>query len=215
MEVNEMNLGLVRGRVGNMVYYVRNGKQYVRRVTIPGKPPKWTFKERSEKQQASIGRFAIVQAFYATYCKSVSDEIWRIAARIKKKMGANYFNSLNCHCFSGDGNLVDFDNFRFSEGKLLLPRRMQLTRDGAECRVTWEEERDFYTASPGDCLWAGVLYERSALAPLLALEVHGTRGEGTGTFHLDASRGMPAHVYCFFGRPDHSAFSPSQHFCVR
>lgn len=212
MEIKDLGLGLISGRMGNMVYYVRNGKQCVRRVAIPGKKRKWETEGRTEKQKAVTGRFAIVQAFYAKYMKEVSAGIWRAAGRKRKQTGPNLFNSLNCKCFSGDGRLADFENFLFAEGELLLPRRMQVEGDGRKFRVTWEEEREWTSASPADRLWVGVLYDSHPLAPRLALDVKGRRGEFSGEFTLDGSMGTPAHVYCFFGRADGSAFSKSQYF---
>lgn len=212
MEVKDLGLGLISGRIGNMIYYVYNGKQCVRRVAIPGKKRKWETEGRTEKQKAVTGRFAIVQAFYAKYNKAVSAEIWQVAARKRKMTGANLFNSVNCKCFSGDGRLVDFENFRFSEGKLLLPRRMQLVGDGRTFRASWEEEREWTSASPADRLWVGVLYDSHPLAPRLALDVKGTRGELSGEFTLDETLGTVAHIYCFFGRTDESAFSESRYF---
>lgn len=212
MEVKDSGLGLISGRMGNMVYYVRNGKQCVRRVAIPGKKRKWETEGRTEKQKAVTGRFAIVQAFYAKYRTEVSAEIWQRAARKKQQTGPNLFNSLNCKCFSGDGRLLDFENFLFAEGELLLPRRMKLERDGQKFRVSWEEEREWTSASPTDQLWVGVLYDTHPLAPHLALHVKGMRGELSGEFTLDESMGPTAHIYCFFGRPDGSAFSESRYF---
>lgn len=211
MEVKDSGLGLISGRMGNMVYYVRNGKQCVRRVAIPGKKRKWETEGRTEKQKAVTGRFAIVQAFYAKYNKAVSDKIWQAAARKRRMTGSNLFNSVNCKCFSGDGRLVDFENFRFADGELLLPRRIQLVENGRKFRVTWEEEREWTSASPTDRLWVGVLYDAHPLAPLLALDVKGTREEGAGEFTLDESMGPTAHIYCFFGRADESTFSESRY----
>lgn len=212
MEAKDLGLGLISGRLGNMIYYVRNGKQCVRRVAIPGKKQRSETEGRTEKQRAVTGRFAIVQAFYAKYNRAVSAKIWQAAARKRRMTGSNLFNSVNCKCFSGDGRLVDFETFRFADGELLLPRRIQLVDDGRKFRVTWEEEREWTSASPTDRLWVGVLYSAHPLAPLLALDVKGTREEGTGEFTLDHSMGTVAHIYCFFGRADESAFSESRYF---
>lgn len=212
MKAKHGSIGLISGRVGNMVYYVRNGKQCVRRVAIPGKKTKWETEGPSEKQKVVTGRFAIVQAFYSKYSELVSPDIWRAAGKKKKQTGANLFHSLNCKCFSGEGRLVDFENFLFTEGVLLLPRQMQVERDGEKFRVTWEEEREWVSASPTDRLWVGVLYDSHPLSPCLALDVKGTRGDFSGEFTLDGSMGQAAHIYCFFGRMDGSAFSKSWYF---
>lgn len=73
MKVKDLSQPLFSGRMGNLIYYVRNGVQCVRRAEVPG------------------------------------------------KMAHNLFNSTNCRCFSGEGKLVDFVNFTFTKGNLLLP----------------------------------------------------------------------------------------------
>lgn len=141
MKVKDLSQPLLSGRMGNLIYYVRNGVQCVRRAEVPGKKRK---KERSDQQKGVTGRFAIVQAFYAAYCRQVSRDIWRAAARAEGKMAHNLFNSTNCRCFSGEGKLVDFVNFTFTKGSLLLPRGLKIEQvEGTErrFRVSWQEER--------------------------------------------------------------------------
>ena len=147
MKVKDLSQPLLSGRMGNLIYYVRNGVQCVRRAEVPGKKRK---KERSDQQKGVTGRFAIVQAFYAAYCRQVSRDIWRAAARAEGKMAHNLFNSTNCRCFSGEGKLVDFVNFTFTKGSLLLPRGLKIEQvEGTErrFRVSWQEEREWATAS--------------------------------------------------------------------
>lgn len=212
METKDLHSGLFSGKLGNLVYYVRNGKQCIRRAGIPGKKPKWETEEQTERQKAVRGRFAIVQAFYTKYRQRITPGIWQIAAGLKGKTGQNYFHSMNCKCFSGEGKLVDFDHFLFSEGALLLPRHLQVVRDGIKYQVTWEEERDWTTASPSDILMIGLLYDAHPLAPCLAEDVKGIRSDLSGEFTLDTLSEGKAHIYCFFGRQDGSTFSPSCHF---
>ena len=132
MKVKDLSQPLLSGRMGNLIYYVRNGVQCVRRAEVPGKKRK---KERSDQQKGVTGRFAIVQAFYAAYCRQVSRDIWRAAARAEGKMAHNLFNSTNCRCFSGEGKLVDFVNFTFTKGSLLLPRGLKIEQvEGTERR---------------------------------------------------------------------------------
>lgn len=82
MKVKDLSQPLLSGRMGNLIYYVRNGVQCVRRAEVPGKKRK---KERSDQQKGVTGRFAIVQAFYAAYCRQVSRDIWRAAPGRKEK----------------------------------------------------------------------------------------------------------------------------------
>ena len=55
MKVKDLSQPLLSGRMGNLIYYVRNGVQCVRRAEVPGKKRK---KERSDQQKGVTGRFA-------------------------------------------------------------------------------------------------------------------------------------------------------------
>ena len=69
------------GRVGNMIYYVRDGKTYARRARIPGKKRKWETEGRDERNAAAARRFGVMQRMYSLFAREVSPEIWRAAAR--------------------------------------------------------------------------------------------------------------------------------------
>lgn len=192
-----------------MIYYVRGGRLYVRRYAIPGKKRKWEVEGRSPKQVASSARFGAVQKFYKEYMKQVSPLVWRLVAKREGKMANNLFNATNVNCFDGQGEMVDFKRFRFTEGELCLPRELQVRGEGNRFRVTWLEERDWSSAARRDVMRVGVLYDRLERSPRLAMEVSGTRGDARGEFVLDEALGRGAHVYIFFARADDTAFSPS------
>ena len=48
MKVKDLSQPLLSGRMGNLIYYVRNGVQCVRRAEVPGKKRK---KERISKKE--------------------------------------------------------------------------------------------------------------------------------------------------------------------
>lgn len=213
MKVTNSWLGELHGKIGNVIFYTRNGKTYARRATTPGKKRK---KERTPQQRAVTGRFRIVQRLYSYYCKQVSPDIWRLAAKAQGRMAPNLFHLENCGCFSGEGKLVKPDLFKFSAGTLLLPPELAVERvDGCRFRATWQvEEEEWPTCAGSDRLMAGVLYDDWLPSTFLAPEAAGTRGEGAGEFRLETKRGRSAHVYLFFAREDGSAYSPSAHFKV-
>lgn len=107
--------------------------------------------------------------------------------------------------------MVDFEKLRFSEGVLDLPREIKVEWEGNRCVVTWSEERDWSSAARMDVMRVGLLYDDRVRSPRLALDVTGCRGDLRGEFTLDGSIGRSAHVYIFFERVDHGAFSPSQY----
>ena len=200
------------GRVGNMIYYSRHGKTYARRVSKNGTKKK---KERTERQRALSSRFSAVQRLYEFFRRAVSPEIWRAAAREQGKMAHNLFHSANYGCVDGEGRMADAASFQFSAGSLLLLWDMAVEPlGGGRYRATWREEREGSTTAATDLLRAGVLYDSDPSSPLRAKKATGTRGDGSGEFLLDESKGPGAHVYLYFEREDGAAWSPSRHFRV-
>lgn len=201
------------GRVGNMIYYTRNGKTYARRASTPAKAGKK--QQRTKRQRALSVRFTAMALLYERYRRAVSPEIWRAAARELGKMAHNLFHAANYGCLDGEGQMADAESFQFSAGSLLLPREMRVdSLGGGRFRVTWTEERDGSTTAASDRLRAGVLYDELTLFPMRAREATGIRGDGGGEFLLDSTKGRSAHVYLYFEREDGTAWSPSRHFRV-
>jgi hypothetical protein len=214
MKIKDYMHGFPHGRRGNIIYYTRNDETYMRRYEIPGKKRKWEIEGRTQKQREVTARFTAVQSFYKEYMKQVSPVIWRTEARARGKMAPNLFYSTNFHCFDGQSEIVDFEGFKFSTGKLALPRDLQITREGNCFHVSWQEERDWSTAARTDVMQVGLLYDKLTRSPRLALEVKGCRGDLRGEFTLDESIGQTAHVYIFFAGMNQIDFSPSWHVHV-
>ena len=202
---------MLSGKIGNMIYYVMDGKQYVRRIGIPGKERKTTKENMTSKQKSNLTRFGGVQRYYAYFRQHIDATIWKTAGDAAHARAINLFHKTNGHCFDDKGRLVDLATFKFSHGELLLPR-IVVARDGDTFRVTWEEERDERNAAPSDRLCVGLVYDRFPDSPHLALEVSGTRGDLRGEFRPDKDYDSPLHIYCFWAREDGSAFSESIHF---
>lgn len=215
MKVKDVTQPLLSGRMGNLIFYVRNGQQCVRRVAVSMRKKQ---KERTPAQKAVTGRFFSVQIFYSYFCKKVSPEIWRRAAQQEGKMAHNLFHSVNSKCFgvdeNGRGSVVDFERFQFSQGCLSLPREIRVEAAGDCWHVTWKEERSWSTAAASDRLMVGVMNSDSPLQPRLASFVSGRRGDGCGDFMLDEKSRNGAHVYFFFAREDGSAYSDCAYFYV-
>ena len=181
-----------------MVYYVRNGKQCVRRYGVPGKKRKKA--DSAAKREANV-RFGTTQAFYTHFCDMVPQNIWQAAGKLQGKMPHNCFISVNSRYFGmdeeGNGALVDCERFRFAEGELALPREVRVERDGDGWRAVWQDEdgdgwravwqdeRLAVSGAASDRLQAGVIYDALPMGVRMALEVEGTRGDGTGRFVLD------------------------------
>ena len=222
MKVDTPTGAQLSGRIGNMIYYTRNGKTYARRAAIPGKKRKWETEGRHERNVAASNRFAVMQRMYSAFARKVSADIWRIAARAEGKMAANLFHSENFACIDGQGRMANPEAFRFTEGELTLPPGLRVRRaeppasgepaDEGWWEVAWEAEEEWSLAAATDRLMAGVLYATDPLTPCPAAETSGRRGDGHGRFRLDPEAGLPAHVYLYFAREDGTAYSPSRHF---
>lgn len=211
MLINKYISGFPRGRRGNIIYSNRNGVPYIKRYAIPGKKRKWEVEGRTPNQQEVTTRFTAVQWFYKEYMKQISPVVWRIAAQSKRRIAPNLFNSINFRCFNGQGEITDFEGFKFTVGKLALPRSLQVTCVGNRFRVTWQEERNWTTAARTDIMRVGLLYDNLTRSPRLSPETRGTRGDLQGEFALDESIGRAAHVYIFFAGVNDIDFSDSWH----
>lgn len=209
MKAIDPTRGLYSGRMGDIIFYVMNGKTYARHAPDPGKR-----KPLTEKQRGMNVRFRAVQWMYRVFRAEVSPEIWRAAGREAGKTASNLFHSTNCACFDAEGRLADPEGFQFSAGSLLLPRDIAVeAAEGGRFRVTWTEERELTTACGDDLLRVGVIPETDALTALPAEAVSGRRADGTGVFALpEICAGTVCHAYVYFERADGTAWSPSRHF---
>lgn len=215
MKIKTPGTGLLSGKIGDMVYYVVDGKQYVRRAAIPGKPRKTDKENMTAKQHGNLTRFAGVQRYYAFFRKKISEEIWKTAGESQHARAINLFHKTNGHCFNAKGKLVDLSTFKFAQGELLLPRNIAVVPDGDGFRVTWNEERNERNAAPGDRLCVGIIYSRYPDSPHLAVEIIGTRGDREGWFRPAKKYACATHAYCYWAREDGTAFSESVHFLLK
>lgn len=219
MKVKDPSRGLYSGKVGGWIYYVRDGRGYVRSLPDPKKY------EPSEKQRATNERFRAVQGFYKFFREKVSPDIWSVAAKAEGKMGSNLFFSRNCRCFDGRGTLVDAGAFHFSEGSLApltLPEVEPL--GGGRFRVRWQPCEEMTTAAATDRLRVGVvrlgLVDRGEQDWQLrgaywAEEERGARGDGEGEFLVEKwDEVAETHAYLLFERADGLAWSPSRHVAL-
>lgn len=212
MKVKDPHSGLFSGKIGNLVYYVMDGKQYVRRAAIPGKKRKSEVNGVHPEHNKIMTRFSIVQSYYSFFKSYVSESIWKTAGQYAHSRPNNLFHHMNSPCFNGQGELIDFATFRFSFGELQLPRNISIEREDDHFVVTWEDERSGALAAADDRLYIGMIYDAKPGAPRLIKEVSGKRGDMRGTFRPDKNDAGTMHVYCFFGREDETAFSESLYF---
>ena len=209
MKVIDPIKGLYSGKMNGMIFYVMNGRTYVKRAPDPTKK-----QERTAKQRGVNNRFRATQQAYRVFRAEVSPDIWRMAAQETGKSASNLFHSANCACFDAEGRLADPEGFLFSAGSLLLPREIAVEQlEAGRFRVTWTEERELATAAENDLLQVGVIPDGELLTLQPATTVSGRRGDMTGEFTLDAET-TTKHIYVYFAREDGTAYSPSKHIGI-
>ena len=99
--------------MGNLIYYVRNGVQCVRRAEVPGKKRK---KERSDQQKGVTGRFAIVQAFLCGLLPPSVTGYLAGSCQGGRKNGAQPVQLDELPVFQRRGEACGFRQFYFYEG---------------------------------------------------------------------------------------------------
>lgn len=197
-----------RGKLGNLVFYVRNGKTCVRRLKAAGTKPK----ERTDRQKALSRRFLGVQMAYKYYREAISEEIWRVAGKEQGRMAHNLFHSKNYACFDREGHLAKPDLFHFADGSLQLPPGLEVEALGeGRMAVRWEADEEWESCRGSDVLKAGVIYAGNQDSFSWAEECSGRREECSGEVRVRTGKGT-AHVFLFFAREDGTAYSPSKYF---
>jgi len=198
--------GAISGKIGNLVWYIRHGIQYIRI-----KPAKYHDK-KSPEQLAQRKRMAACQALYHTYKDTIFRPIWNKKA--VGKSGYNLFLHFNTMMFDGKGNIADYDNLKIAIGDLPLPTNItaSITDEGKSgIGINWTDNSDECLASPTDILRIVVICRknRAKLDKLLA-----QRQDEQAIIQLPFIPDDTVHLYVFFQNIDKSAYSDSIHVPV-
>ena len=113
MKVKDLSQPLLSGRMGNLIYYVRNGVQCVRRAEVPGKKRK---KERSDSAKRSDRTFRHRTGFLCSLLPPSVTGYLAGSCQGGRKNGAQPVQLDELPVFQRRGEACGFRQFYFYEG---------------------------------------------------------------------------------------------------
>jgi len=189
------NIGdLVSGRIGNVVFYTRNGVNYVR-AAPDRKKDSWSPQQLLHRQ-----RFSKASYLWSQLKKTKVAPIWNLAA--ERMNGYACFIKANMPAYALDGSIIDSMMIKISTGKLHLPMDMEAARESAGSAViavSWKNDPNMKGKRLTDELMAVSVNDGhySALTSTGLL-----RSAKSGTFTLPVWPADATHVYLFFASED-------------
>lgn len=196
----------IRGKVGNMIFYKVGNETRVRSAAKD-------FQDAdSEGQQPGRSRLRVATLFYQRLTKVISRKIWKLAAARTSQNGFNLFMKINMMVFSPCGKVEDFSRLRLTVGGLQQVNHLGVTEDNeGRVTLTWEPGGDLPSARMDDRLWVIVLLSDRSFSPFVVEGIDARRKDGGTTLVLERSRGVVAHLYCFFSGEEERTYSSSQY----
>ena len=189
--INDSGKKLYSGSVGNIVGYIINGKQYFR-----NKPENYN-DAKSEKQVNHRTRFIACSKLAKSALDATLKPVWMRNA--DKLTAFQFFIKTNFPFFNGTGQIVNYNNLKFSVGNLSLPEGLEFEKSGennGEITLKWIH-------TPGMILDKSI--DRLCVIAMRGIElaiiqgVTATRKKGIATFHLPwENRKEPDHLYACF-----------------
>lgn len=131
--INGVN-GYISGKVGDMVYYIKGGVNYVRKARKVTTPP-------SALQMANRRKVALSFAFLNPL-RALINKVWAHQKNKGKTAYGDAFGYMMQHAFTGDvpEPQVCFDRIRLSKGKMRLPLHVETSRTDSRLLVSWRNE---------------------------------------------------------------------------
>ena len=201
------NIGdLVSGRIGNIVFYTRNGVNYVR-AAPDRKKDSWSPQQMLHRQ-----RFSKASYLWSQLKKTNVAPIWNLAS--ERMNGYASFMKANMPDYALDGSIIDPKMIKISTGKLHLPLDLEAARQTAgssTIEVSWKNDPNMKGKRLEDELMAvsAVDGHYSALTSTGLL-----RSTKSGTFTLPVKPADATHVYLFFASQDGMDYTESVCFQI-
>lgn len=202
-------LGGITGKLGNAVYYVVNGKQYVRVHTVSMKP-------RTEKQLLLQAEMGIVNEFLRPV-KALVNIGYGIEAKKQKRKAYNMvFGYLKKYALKGEGDnrQIDFTKVRLSSGGFPDLRETAAELNNDQLTLSWSPELygDAWGSDRVMVLVYFPIVEPYKNAFALSLIGESQRAEGGRVIQLPLHmEGRPIEVYVFVLAADGKAVSNTQY----
>ena len=199
---------MIRGRIGNMIFYRVKGVTRIRSVPLStGKP------DSSKCRSARLRLIAAVR-FYQRLQDSRFRDIWRMAAKDTAINGYNLFVKQNIHVFN-DRTLFDPVRLQLVFGALPPMNCLELSEQtGRRIVLTWKNSLEPAGIRASDRVGVVALCEGRMYSPLWLDKIANCRQEQRATVELDDLSAGTVHMYCFFVSADGSAYSSGSYLCI-
>lgn len=199
---------LIRGRVGNLVFYSVRGETRVRSLPLLKRI------SHSPEQELNHRRLIVAVRFYQRLKTLRLRDVWREATRETTINGYNLFLKQNLHVFN-ERTLFDPAGLSMTAGTLPRMNGLALVSQVEdEITVAWKNSLEMDGERAHDRLCAVVLFEGRMYTPVWLEGIEACRRNRRATFGLGRVPSGRAHLYCFFASPDGQAYSPSDYLCV-
>ena len=196
------NIGdLVSGRIGNVVFYTRNGVNYVR-AAPDRKKDSW-----SPQQELHRQRFSKASYLWSQLKKTKVAPIWNLAG--ERMNGYACFIKANMPAYALDGSIIDPKMLKISTGKLHLPMDLEALREhvgSTTITVSWKNDPNLIGKRLDDELMA-VSATNGHYSAMTATGL--LRSAENGSFTLPVKPVDATHVYLFFASQDRLDYTES------
>ena len=198
----------IRGKVGDLLFYRRDGKDYVKRIGKRNKA------ECSEEQWRHRMRFRTAVKFASRLPEEVKAGLNLTAETEKGWNGQSFFISQNLKAFCPDGNLGEPSALQFSAGFRGRAHSLAVGVNEDDGRLTlyWSGEIvDFMEQE--DRLVVFAIRERLSFQ-VIAVKVEAERKDGRAVLPLTKEEGSLTHLFCCWLASDGKSVSPTQHVTI-
>ena len=180
---------VIRGRLGNAVFYRVNGRTYVRSLPLKYRDA------RTPIQQFNRQRLMVAVRFYQRMKDTFLRGVWQVAARRTSRNGYCLFLKVNMQAFDSK-TLYDPGNLVMSLGSLprLNASSVSVLADN-RVMVEWKHWSDKDMAHADDRLCVVVLFEGRLYSPKVLEGVTACRGDRSVTVDLGKGWRCRAHLY--------------------
>ena len=198
--------GVVRGRVGNLVYSEWKGIEILKTAPTRSKNS-W-----SERQIMHRLRFKAIREYCGKYSRTLIPQIWNLAA--EDGHGHNLFLKANSPAFALDGKLTAPEKLHFSAGNLPFPQQITAKRkagDPSKVEVIWTNDGNLSSVYTHDELMMVAGYADHFTAPI-ATGVYRKKGEAV--IDLPADFATITGIWLFFRAYKKDGYSGDQYFGI-
>ena len=199
---------VIRGRIGNMIFYRVRGVTRIRSVPLSAVRP-----DALKCRTARLRLIAAVR-FYQRLQDTRLRDIWRLAAKDTAMNGYNLFVKQNIHVFN-ERTLFDPARLLLVSGTLPPMNCLELAEQtGRRIVLTWKNSLEPAGVRATDRVGVVALCEGKMYSPLWLDKAVSYRQEQRVAVELEGLPAGTVHLYCFFVSADGTAYSPGSYLCI-